>query len=140
MARRGAPRGCTPTAFSPDARYPFWLTTGRVVYHWHTRTKTGRVPVLHAAAPEPFVEISHDDAKRLEIHDGDRVRMGSRQGVVEIKARLGDIVAGHLFMPFHYGNWDEAGIRAGNELTITDWDPVSKQPHLKFAAVWLMQS
>ena len=134
------PADYMPPVEEPDARYPFWLTTGRVVYHWHTRTKTGRVPALRAAAPEPFVEISRDDAKRLEIHDGDRVRMGSRRGVVEIKARLGDIVAGHLFVPFHYGNCDEAGSRPGNELTITDWDPVSKQPHLKFAAVWLMKS
>jgi hypothetical protein len=43
-------------------------------------------------------------------------------------------------MLFHYGDWDEAGSPAGNELTITDWDPVSKQPHLNFAAVWLTKS
>jgi hypothetical protein len=43
-------------------------------------------------------------------------------------------------MPFHFGDGDEAGSRAANELTITDWDPVSKQPHLKFAAVWVMKS
>jgi anaerobic selenocysteine-containing dehydrogenase len=129
-----------PPVEEPDVRYPFWLTTGRVVYHWHTRTKTGRVPELRAAAPEPFVEIGRDDAKRLDIQEGDLVRMGSRRGVVEIRACLADIATGHLFMPFHFGDWDDAGSRAGNELTITDWDPVNKQPHLKFAAVWVMKS
>jgi anaerobic selenocysteine-containing dehydrogenase len=134
------PADYMPPVEEPDARYPFWLTTGRVVYHWHTRTKTGRVPALRAAVPEPFVEIGRGDAKRLDIHDGDLVQLGSRRGVVEIKACLGDIAAGHLFMPFHFGDGDEAGSRAANELTITDWDPVSKQPHLKFAAVWVMKS
>lgn len=129
-----------PPVEEPDARYPFWLTTGRLVYHWHTRTKTGRVPALREAAPEPFVEIGRDDAERLGIHDGDRVRMGSRRGVVELRARVADIAPGHVFMPFHYGDWDGRGARAGNELTITDWDPVSKQPHFKFAAVWLVKS
>jgi anaerobic selenocysteine-containing dehydrogenase len=126
-----------PPVEEPDARYPLWLTTGRIVYHWHTRTKTGRVPALREAAPEPFVEINRIDAQRLNVHDGERVRIGSRRGVVEVKARVSDIAPGHLFMPFHYGDWDGGTSRAGNELTITDWDPVSKQPHFKFAAVWL---
>jgi anaerobic selenocysteine-containing dehydrogenase len=126
-----------PPVEEPDDRYPLWLTTGRVVYHWHTRTKTGRVRALREAAPEPFVEINQNDAQRLNVHDGERVRIGSRRGVVEVKARVSDIVPGHLFMAFHYGDWDGGGSRAGNELTITDWDPVSKQPHFKFAAVWL---
>jgi anaerobic selenocysteine-containing dehydrogenase len=129
-----------PPVEEPDARYPFWLTTGRVVYHWHTRTKTGRVPALREAAPEPFVEIGRDDADRLGIRDGDRVQVGSRRGLVEITARVRGIASGHLFMPFHYGDCGADGPRAGNELTITDWDPVSKQPHFKFAAVWLIKA
>jgi anaerobic selenocysteine-containing dehydrogenase len=130
-----------PPAEEPDAQYPFWLTTGRVVFHWHSRSKTGRVPALREAAPEPFVEISHEDAIRLGIRNGDRVRMGSRRGVVEVEAKPGDIIPGHVFMPFHYGDWDKPeGHRAANELTISDWDPVSKQPHFKFAAVWLRKA
>ena len=135
------PADYMPPVEEPDPRYPFWLTTGRVVYHWHTRTKTGRVPALRQAAPEPFVEIGPDDAGRLDIHDGDLVQMGSRRGLVQVRARVRDMAMGHLFMPFHYGDWDVPGdSRAGNELTITDWDPVSKQPHLKFAAVWLLKT
>jgi ferredoxin-nitrate reductase len=132
------PADYMPPVEEPDRRYPFWLTTGRVVYHWHTRTKTGRVPALREAAPEPFVEIGRDDAARLGIWEGELVQVGSRRGVVQVEARIGDIAPGHLFMPFHYGDWDGPGRpRAGNELTITDWDPVSKQPHFKFAAVWV---
>ncbi len=135
------PADYLPPSEEPDSRYPFWLTTGRVVYHWHTRTKTGRVEGLQSAAPRPFVEVSAQDAERLGIPDGSRVRVGSRRGVVEVEARIRDILPGHLFMPFHYGDAlepEDGG--AGNELTITDWDPVSKQPHVKFAAVWLAKA
>ena len=126
----------------PDTQYPFWLTTGRVVYHWHTRTKTGRVPALQAAAPVPVVEVNYEDATRLSISSGDRVRVGSRRGVVELQATLTDIIAGHLFIPFHYGNDEAASLvpTAANELTLTDWDPVSKQPQFKFAAVWIQKA
>jgi anaerobic selenocysteine-containing dehydrogenase len=127
-----------PPVEVPDDRYPFWFTSGRVVYHWHTRTKTGRVEALRAAAPRSFLEIAREDAERLDIGNGDRVRVGSRRGTVETEVRVADIPRGHLFMPFHYGEWDAApGSHAANELTVTDWDPVSKQPHLKFAAVWV---
>jgi ferredoxin-nitrate reductase len=130
-----------PPVEEPDEQYPLWLTTGRLVYHWHSRSKTGRVPALREAAPAPFVEISYEDARRLGIRAGDNVQMGSRRGFVEIEAKLADIVPGHLFMPFHYGEWDAPGRPgAANELTVTDWDPVSKQPHFKFAAVWLRKS
>jgi anaerobic selenocysteine-containing dehydrogenase len=135
------PADYMPPVEEPDAQYPFWLTTGRVVYHWHTRSKTGRVAALREAAPTPFVEISHDDAKRLGIRDGERVQVGSRRGVVEMEARPGGIVPGHLFIPFHYGDMDPPeGHGAANELTITDWDPVSKQPHFKCAAVWMRKA
>jgi len=132
------PADWIPPTEEPDREYPFWLTTGRVVYHWHTRTKTGRVPVLQAAAPEPWVQIAAADADRLGIADGMRVLVGTRRGCVDVVARIGDVLAGHLFMPFHYGSWD-APTRQGaaNELTLTGWDPVSKQPHFKFAAAWV---
>ena len=77
-----------PPREEPDAHYPFWLTTGRVVYHWHTRTKTGRVPALQKAAPTPFVEIGKDDAERLGIRKGGMDQVGSRRGCVQIEGRV----------------------------------------------------
>jgi anaerobic selenocysteine-containing dehydrogenase len=125
-----------PPSEEPDDDYPFWLTTGRVVYHWHTRTKTGRVKRLNDAAPDVFTQIAAEDAARLGIRDGERVEIVSRRGRIQAPARVGDILPGHVFVPFHYGAWDRAdAARAANELTLTGWDPVSKQPHFKFAAV-----
>jgi anaerobic selenocysteine-containing dehydrogenase len=120
----------------PDESYPLMLTTGRVVYHFHTRTKTGRSKELNDAAPDGFVQISREDASRFGISDGDMVEVSSRRGTVTEPARVGGIIPGLLFIPFHYGYWDDPGrSRAANELTITEWDPVSKQPHFKYAAV-----
>ncbi|OBJ69688.1 nitrate reductase [Mycobacterium sp. 1274756.6] len=115
-----------------------WLITGRTVYHFHTRTKTGRAPQLNRAAPEVWVELSRNDARRLGIAEGDAVELVSPRGSVTAPARLTDIRDGVAFLPFHYGYWDRpAGghHRAANELTITDWDPVSKQPLFKTSAV-----
>jgi len=122
----------------PDEDYPFWLTTGRVVYHFHTRTKTGRSKELTQAAPEVFAQLHEQDAQRLKVKEGDMVEITSRRGTVRARARVGGIVRGHVFLPFHYGYWDEGGDehrRAANELTVSAWDSVSKQPYFKFAAV-----
>jgi anaerobic selenocysteine-containing dehydrogenase len=128
----------------PDGDYPFLLTTGRTAYHFHTRTKTGRAPQLRAAAPGPWVELSPGDAARLGIAEGDVVRVESPRGLIEGRARVTGIREGVVFAAFHFGYWDETGSnasdegpRAANELTITDWDPVSKQPLYKVAAVRL---
>jgi ferredoxin-nitrate reductase len=124
-----------PPHEEPDDRYPFWLTTGRIVYHFHTRTKTGRSAALNDAAPEPWVEIAAADAERLRIADGAMVEVRSRRGRVVVRARIAEIKPGTLFIPFHYGSADAKDATEANELTITAWDPVSKQPYLKFAAV-----
>jgi anaerobic selenocysteine-containing dehydrogenase len=127
-----------PPPEQPDEEYPFWLTTGRLVHHFHTRTKTGRCPELQQAAPKSFVQMAAADAELLGIREGDIVEVSSRRGTVRGPARLGDILTGHLFIPFHYGYWDERDPdheRAANELTRTAWDPVSKQPFYKMAAV-----
>ncbi len=127
-----------PPMEAPDEAYPFYLTTGRIVYHFHTRTKTGRAKALRNAAPDAFIQVSEDDAHRLGIVDGEMLRVTSRRGVAEAPARIGAIEPGTLFMPFHYGYWDDPGRpRAANELTLYEWDPVSKQPHFKYAAVRL---
>jgi anaerobic selenocysteine-containing dehydrogenase len=134
--------GYIPPHEEPGEAYPFSLLAGRTIYHFHTRTKTGRVPVLAAAAPDVWVEISADDAAGLEIGEGDLVEVATPRGRVEARARIGGIRTGVLFLPFHYGYWDEDGGhepkgdrgRAANELTRTEWDPVSKQPLFKTAA------
>jgi anaerobic selenocysteine-containing dehydrogenase len=132
-----------PAHEPPDNDYPLVFTTGRTAYQFHSRTKTGRVAELDAAAPEAWLEISPFDAETLGIAEGDLVRVESRRGELQLRARVSAIRQGVVFAPFHYGYWDarcdgvagDAPTRAANELTITDWDPVSKQPVLKVAAV-----
>jgi ferredoxin-nitrate reductase len=127
-----------PPHEEPDDAYPLWLTTGRLVYHFHTRTKTGRSKALNDAAPDSYVQLATEDAARYGIADGDMVEVTSRRGRVLEPARVGDIEPGLVFIPFHYGYWDKADRpRAANELTVTEWDPISKQPHFKYAAVRL---
>jgi ferredoxin-nitrate reductase len=126
---------------TPDEEYPLMLTTGRVVYHFHTRTKTGRSKELVDAAPDAYVQISGEDASKYGLKEGDMVEVTSRRGKVVEPVRIGNIIPGHVFIPFHYGYWDKPGrSRAANELTITEWDPVSKQPHFKYAAVNLQKA
>ncbi|MCF6744744.1 nitrate reductase [Blastococcus sp. KM273128] len=122
--------------------YPFQLMTGRTLYHFHTRTKTGRAPQLQKAAPEVWVEMAASDAADRGFTEGDLLEVSTPRGSVEAKLRISGIRPGAVFLPFHYGYWDEpAGHepdgergRAANELTITDWDPASKQPIFKTAA------
>ncbi len=119
----------------PDSDYPLWVTTGRIVYHFHTRTKTGRSPALREAAPDAFVQVSEEDAHALGIAEGDMVEVETRRGQLRAPAKVGDIIPGHIFVPFHYGYWDvDDRPRAANEVTVPEWDPVSKQPHFKYAA------
>jgi anaerobic selenocysteine-containing dehydrogenase len=120
----------------PDAEFPFTLTTGRTLYQFHTRTKTGRVTQLNAAAPEVWLEISAADAARAELLEGDLVEVVSPRASVQARLRVTDIRDGVLFLPFHYGYWDHhhGPPTAANELTVTDWDPLSKQPMFKTAA------
>ncbi len=121
----------------PTERHPFALITGRTLYHFHTRTKTARAPQLQGAAPQPWVEMSREDADRLHIAEGDVVEVATPRGSVTAPCRISGIRRGVIFIPFHYGYWDVDAAehhRAANELTITDWDPVSKQPIFKTAA------
>ncbi|MFP5253520.1 MAG: molybdopterin oxidoreductase family protein, partial [Actinomycetes bacterium] len=116
---------------SPD--FPYVLTTGRTLYHFHTRTKTGRARALRdAAAPEVWVEMSASDAADRRFAEGDLLEVSTPRGRVQARLRISGIRPGVLFLPFHYGYWDtERGSqpgrkddgRAANELTLTDWDP-----------------
>lgn len=120
----------------PDEEYPLWLTTGRLVYHFHTRTKTGRSKELNEAAPDAYVQMSKEDASNYGIAEGDMVHVESRRGEVYAPAVIGGIIQGLVFIPFHFGYWDKPGRpRAANELTIDEWDAVSKEPHFKYGAV-----
>jgi anaerobic selenocysteine-containing dehydrogenase len=127
-----------PSPEVPSDEYPLLLTTGRTIYHFHTRTKTGRAPQLDEAAPDVWVELNSGDAQQLGIAEGDLVEVSSPRGHVEAAARITQIRPGVVFIPFHYGDWRAEGrehLRAANELTITAWDPVSKQPIYKVAAI-----
>jgi anaerobic selenocysteine-containing dehydrogenase len=127
-----------PSPEVTTAEHPLLLTTGRTVYQFHTRTKTGRAPELQAAAPDVWVELNAADAAALGLADGDRVRVESPRGAMEGAVRISAIREGVVFVPFHYGSWDFPGAapsRMANEMTVTAWDPVSKQPIFKVAAV-----
>jgi ferredoxin-nitrate reductase len=131
-----------PPHEEPDEEYPFSYTTGRTIYHFHTRTKTVRAWQLQNAASDAWVEISPSDAETLGVGEGDVVRVESPRGAMEAKTRISSIREGVVFAPFHYGYFDQPGgdspnghPRAANELTITEWDPVSKQPLFKVGAV-----
>ena len=130
----------TPPPENPDGSYPLALNTGRTVYHFHTRTKTGRAHELDAAAPDAWVELAPEDAAEHGIVDGDLVRVESVRGHVDVPARCCGDRPGTVFLPFHYGDADRyttgrGRSRAANELTLTAWDPVSKQPQFKGGAV-----
>ena len=113
-----------------DKEYPFIFTTGRILYHYHTRTMTGRVEGLNKIAPESYVEINEVTANKLGIVDGERVRLTSRRGNVITSARVTDIIDENtLFMPFHYAE------SAANYLTNPALDSIAKIPELKVAAV-----
>jgi predicted molibdopterin-dependent oxidoreductase YjgC len=134
----GFPRGrarFTPVVWKgprelPDAEYPFVLSTGRVLYQYHTGTMSRRSPVLEGADQGPHVEINPADAERLGINDGDIVRAASRRGQITLPAMVTDRVnTGIVFIPFHY---KEA---AANLLTNDALDPDSKIPEAKVCAV-----
>jgi len=123
-----------PPAESPDSEYPFWLNTGRILEHWHTGSMTRRIPILHRAVPESYVEINPDDAAALGITNGRKVKITSRRGTVAMKASIngrGNPPRGMVFVPF----FDEKYLI--NEVTLDAFCPISKQPDYKKCAVKL---
>ncbi|WP_123040424.1 molybdopterin oxidoreductase family protein [Cohnella candidum] len=119
-----------PPVEQPTSEYPMWLTTGRLVWHWHTRTKTGRAPLLQGIAPKAYAEIHEEDASALGLIPGQMVRVVSPRGEIEVPVRPGRVVQkGLIFVPFHYGSWE--GREAANEITADFTDPLSKQPMFK---------
>ena len=113
-----------------DSEYPYILTTGRVLYQYHTRTMTGRVEKLNEKVPESYIEISEITANKLGIKDGELVKVTSRRGAIDVKAKVTDIVEeGVVFIPFHFAEG------AANYLTNPKIDSAAKIPELKVAAV-----
>ena len=113
----------------PDDQYPFWLNTGRVIEHWHTRTKTGQIGNLNKFSPIPYVEMNSIDAKRLGIGSLDSVRLMSRRGEMTVIVQVTECVApGMVFIPFHFA-------KGSNFMTLGLLDPYSRQPAYKQSAV-----
>jgi predicted molibdopterin-dependent oxidoreductase YjgC len=114
----------------PDREYPLVLTTGRVLEHYHGGSMTRRVAGLDWLVPEAQVELHPDDAARLGVDDGCRVRLRSRRGAITVRARVTrGIVAGTVFVPFHFAE------AAANRLTNAALDPVARIPEYKVCAV-----
>jgi formate dehydrogenase major subunit len=119
-----------PAKELPSEEYPFVLNTGRLLEHWHTGSMTRRSFALDAIQPEPHVYMNPDDAKDMNVTDGDFVRISSRRGTIELKARLSHRdTPGTCFVPFHFRE------AAANLLTIDEIDPMGKIPEFKFCAV-----
>jgi predicted molibdopterin-dependent oxidoreductase YjgC len=119
-----------PPAEAPSAEFPFVLTTGRILFHWHGGTLTRRSPGLSELAPQAVLEIHPDDAHRLGAIEGQPVRVSSRRGAVVAQARPSRrSPPGTVFMTFHYA---EAAV---NLLTSRAMDPVAKIPEYKVTAV-----
>jgi len=116
----------------PDAEYPFYLSTGRIVDHWHTMSMTGRVPELLRANPYAFVEVNPKDAARLGIKPGDMVEVKSRRGSNVLPAKVYEgPLEGMVFVYWH----DQHEDRMINKVTKDAYDPGSFEPEFKICAV-----
>ena len=121
-----------PAAEEPDAEYPFWLSTGRVLEHWHSGSMTGRVPELYKSFPNAVVYMHPEDAKKLNLRRGSEVRVISRRGEmrtrVETRGR-NKPPQGLVFVP-----WFDAS-QLINKVTLDATDPISRQTDFKKCAV-----
>lgn len=118
-----------PSAELPDNDYPFILTTGRILYHYHTKTMTGKVDGLNNLFPSSFVEINPAAANKLGVADGAMVSISTRRGVIQAKAKVTDKLKENvIFMPFHFADGP------ANALTNPVLDPIAKIPEFKSCA------
>jgi predicted molibdopterin-dependent oxidoreductase YjgC len=113
----------------PDAEFPFVLTTGRMLEHYHTGTMSRRSRVLHDRVPHGAVELNPEDAEELGVCAGDRVQVESRRGRIELLAAVTNRVPRKtLFLTFHFAE------EPANALTIAALDPIAKIPEYKVSA------
>jgi formate dehydrogenase major subunit len=123
------PANVLPPDEVPDTEFPMVLSTGRVLEHWHTGSMTRRAAVLDAIEPEAVAFMSPKDLWRLQLTPGDRIRLETRRGAVEVKIRSDrDVPENMVFMPFCYAE------AAANLLTNPALDPFAKIPEFKFCA------
>ena len=120
-----------PFPEQPNTEFPFVLNTGRTVEHWHTRTKTGKVPILERLSPNAWVEMNPRDARALRLKPQDRVDVISRRGrVANVELRVTETIGpGQIFVPFHYAETN------ANQMTQSAFDPFSREPNYKQSAV-----
>ncbi len=118
----------------PDDDFPYILTTGRVLYHYHTRTMTGKIEGLNKLSPESYIEINPLTAKKLELEDKEMVKVVSRRGKIKTKIKITDSIEENVvFMPFHFAEG------AANYLTNSALDKVAKIPELKVCSVNILK-
>jgi formate dehydrogenase major subunit len=118
-----------PPAEEPDAEYPFVLSTGRQLEHWHTGSMTRRASVLDDLEPEAVGYVSPADLRKLGLGGGDVMRVTTRRGTIELKARADSAIPpGMIFIPFAFAE------AAANVLTNPQLDPFGKIPEFKFCA------
>jgi formate dehydrogenase major subunit len=123
------PAAVRPPDEIPDEQYPFVLSTGRVLEHWHTGAMTRRSTVLDELEPEAMAHLSPRDTERLGLSRGDLIRVSTRRGAIDIKVRVdSDVPNGMVFIPFCYAE------AAANILTNPALDPFGKIPEFKFCA------
>jgi formate dehydrogenase major subunit len=126
---RFVPAAIVPPAEEPDADFPMVLTTGRQLEHWHTGAMTRRAAVLDEIEPEAVASLAPAELRRLGIGPGARIRVTTRRGSIELKARADSAVApGMVFIPFCYAE------APANVLTNPQLDPFGKIPEYKFCA------
>jgi formate dehydrogenase alpha subunit len=124
-----------PPAEQVDEEYPMCLTTGRVLYQYHTGTMTMKTEGLNDRAPESFVEISREDAATYSLEDGNMVNVISRRGVIQARLKVSrKAVSGTVFIPFHFAE------AAANRLTNAALDPIAKIPEYKVCAIKLSKA
>jgi formate dehydrogenase major subunit len=127
---RLVPAGLIPANEQPDAEYPMVLITGRQLEHWHTGSMTRRATVLDALEPAATASMHPTDMDRLGLQAGQRIRVASRRGHVDLVLRQDSgTPLGTVFMPFAYVE------AAANELTNAALDPFGKIPEFKYCAV-----
>jgi formate dehydrogenase major subunit len=123
------PAHIVPPDELPDEAFPMILTTGRQLEHWHTGAMTRRTTVLDEIEPEAVASLSPQDLQRLHIRPGTAIKVATRRGAIELKARADDgVPSGLIFIPFCYAE------AAANVLTNPALDPVGKIPEFKFCA------
>ena len=127
--RTALPVDYRPPAELPDEEYPYALTTGRTIFHYHTGSMTRRTPRLHDEVAGGYVQVNPADAASEGIRDGDSVTLSSRRGSIDVTARVTPEVPPRLlFVPFHFAE------ACANVLTNPALDPACKMPEYKVCA------